>query len=483
MEGAELLQKSRLLLLSASKGGGASDGAHGTAVPGSCQRARRLLLAMALAVRADWSCPHSLVAADDSVQERLVACLAAASADSNGSVGASAPSPAARALLLYGVCSMASPSRALAAVQAAYEAALLLANTTAAEAAERQLARLQAAHEPHVQHTHVLSMRQLQHACWWRVAEAGADLLAYHRSPALLLHTGNARLSAAQLAEVEGAVATAAVALPLLEPDSVKGLLAAGGAHASLRRPETAARLYLAALQAARRQQSAYWELRAAAALFSGPAALHVHASAGELHLSGATMQAAAVALFLAGPTLQMCEQALPAAWAMRLQAEVSRGRRRARAAQVQLNIIQQVWGVEAVVPRRLVLPAWCWMRMWWPTACFLGGVLLDLSVLLWLQIARDNLGSQRFLVEAAAGGGQLAQAELQHQQQHQQQQAAASQPAKEQVPPLSLLNLALTRKDSAPTKLEARMACLGTDSMNPVLPAAAVVSPAPLVR
>ena len=154
-------------------------------------------------------------------------------------------------------------------------------------------------------------------------------------------HTGTARMTATELAEVEAAVANAAMALPLLEPGSIKGLLAAGSAHAALHRPESAARLYSAALQAAQWQGSAYWELRVAAALFSGPAAVHLHAAAGDLHLSDATMQAAAVALFFAEPMLRLCEQALPAAWAARLQAEVSCGRRRAAAAQAQLQQIQ----------------------------------------------------------------------------------------------------------------------------------------------
>lgn len=312
---------------------------------GSGRRASRLLLALALAARADYACPHSLVADDEAMRERLSACLGAMARAEGGA--ASPFSPAARALMLYGVAATAPPTRPLVAVQAAYSALCLLDDPAAAAAAARQLARLQAAPEPgHAAaqaHAYALTLPQLQHVCLWRVAEAGAQLLAMHRSPGLLLHTGSARLPADTVHEVQVAVAAAVAVLPRLEAGSPKGLLAAGAAAAALHRPERAARLRLRALRAAQQQHSSYWELRAAAALFAGPASVHLHGDAGDLHMGGAAMQAAVLVLQTAAPTLQLCEQALPAPWALRLGAEVAGGRRRAAAVQTQLDLVRQI--------------------------------------------------------------------------------------------------------------------------------------------
>ena len=365
---------------------------HHASPPGSGRRASRLLLALALAARADYACPHSLIADDGAVRERLAACLATM-ARAEGST-ASPFSPAARALLLYGIAATAPAERPLVAVQAAYTALCLLDDPAAAVAAARQLARLQAAHEPGhaaAQAAYALTLPQLQHACLWRVAESGGALLALHRSPGLLLHTGSARLPAEQLQEVQLAVSAAASILPRLEPANPKGLLAAGAAAAALHRPDKAARLRLRALRAAQQQHSAYWELRAAAAMFAGPVGVHLHPDAGDLHVASPTMQGAMLALAGAQPTLQLCEQALPAPWALRLGAEVATGRRRAAAAQAQLELVR--------------------------------------------QIAREGIGGRHFHMEvqAAASGGRPPH---QQQQQAQQQQQQAQQQQQQQAQP-----------------------------------------------
>ena len=247
---------------------------------------------------------------------------------------------------MYGVCCTATRLRAVEAVQAALRAAQLLDEPEARAAVARQLTRLHAPAAPAGGERpqaapQLLTVQQLQHACWWRVADRGAALLEAHRTPASLLHAGSMRLSADQLAEVQAAVEAAAAALPAVEPDNPKGLLAAGAALGALRQQAEATELYVRALRVAQVQGSGYYEVRAAAALLAGtPTSLLAPGSGGELQLSMPARLAAAV-LAAAGPTLQQCERVLPAAWWVRLRAEVSRGWRAATTAEAHLNLFR----------------------------------------------------------------------------------------------------------------------------------------------